>query len=240
MQEGEFIVFNDINNDTIDKFCGENEYIYRFLPLERFLETIQTKKLSFVSPKKWNDPFDNFLFRQEIKNNDNFLNKIFVLCFTQNPHSQAYWKTYANEGFCVRLKIRTKELIELLRNSKDKVWLGKMKYLNETKLVEELQQTKGLKKSLEYDKINELFIKTFLLKRRPFQYEKESRIIVQSNAVESGIKKFNIDIKKIIKDIYLDPRMGKHEELAWKDYLKQFDIPVRKSLLFKEKNIAIQ
>lgn len=239
MQEGDFSVFND-NNDQIADFCAENEYIYRFLPLERFLETIQTNKIAFISPRKWNDPFDNFLFRQHVENENNFLNKIYVLCFTLNPHSQAYWKTYAQEGYCVRLKIRTKVFFDLLMKNRDKVWLGRMKYLNETKLVEELQQTKGLKNSLEDNKINELFIKTFLLKRRPFQYEKESRIIIQSNVNETGVKQINIDAKQIIKDIYLDPRMGKYETIAWKNYLKQFGILVRKSLLFKEKNITIQ
>lgn len=240
MKEGEYIILNNSNRELIDKFCLENEYIYRFLPLERFLDTMQNSKLAFVSPKKWNDPFDNFLFRQEIKNKNTFLNKLFVLCFTHNPHSQAYWKTYASEGHCIRLRIKTKEFLQLMLNEKNRVWLGKMKYLNETKIVEELQQTIGLKEAIEEDKINDLFIKTFLLKRRPFKYEEESRIIVQSNPNESGVRKLSINLKDIIKDIYLDPRLGKYEELAWKNYLSQFNIPVKKSLLFIEKNIKIQ
>lgn len=240
MKEGEYIILNSKNQVQIDKFCSENEYIYRFLPLERLLETLQTSRLTFVSPKKWNDPFDNFLFRQEVKNEDTFLNKLFVLCFTHNSHSQAYWKTYANEGYCVRLRIKTKEFLSLLLNEKNTIWLGKMKYLNETKIVEELQQTLGLKDAIEMNKINDLFIKTFLLKRKPFKYEEESRIIVQSVQNESGIRKLVINLKDVIKDIYLDPRMGKHETFAWKEYLEQFEIPVAKSQLFVNKNIKIQ
>jgi hypothetical protein len=240
MKEGEYIVLNESNKSAIDKFCLENEYIYRFLPLERLLETLQTSKLTFVSPKKWNDPFDNFLFRQEVKNEDTFLDKLFVLCFTHNSHSQAYWKTYAKEGYCVRIKIKTKEFLSLLLNNKSLILLGKMKYLNETKIVEELQQTVGLKESIEKDKINDLFIKTFLLKRRPFKYEEESRIIVQNIPSKSGIRKLSINLSYIVKDIYLDPRMEKYETLAWKDYLQQFNIPVLKSQLFVDKNIKIQ
>lgn len=240
MKEGEYIYLNKSNQNAIDKFCEENEYIYRFLPLERLLETLQTSRITFVSPKKWNDPFDNFLFRQELQNDNNFLNKLFVLCFTQNSHSQAYWKTYAPEGYCVRLRIKSSELLSLLNNDKLTVILGKMKYLNETKIVEELQQTIGLKKAIEKDRINDTFIKTFLLKRRPFKYEEESRIIVQSKANESGLRRLPINIKKVIKDIYLDPRMEKHETLAWREYLKQFGIPVIKSKLFENKNIIIQ
>lgn len=240
MKDGEYIILNESNKELIEKFCFENEYIYRFLPLERFLDTIQNNRLAFVSPKKWKDPFDKFLFEREIKNKNNFLNKLYVLCFTHNPHSQAYWKTYANEGYCVRLKIKTKEFLQLMLSEKNRVWLGKMKYLNETKLIEELQQTLGLKDAIKMDKINDLFIKTFLLKRRPFKYEEESRIIVQSYPNDSGIRKLNINITDIIKDIYLDPRMGSYETVAWKEYLKPFGIPVKKSLLFVNKNIKIQ
>lgn len=240
MEQGKYIVLNESNRNEIEKFCFENEFIYRYLPLERFLELMQTNKLAFVSPRLWNDPFDNFLFRQEIKNKNNFLEKLYVLCFTHNPHSQAYWKTYASEGYCVRIKIKTKEFLELLINEKNIVWLCKMKYLNESKIVESLQQTVGLKKALEDDRINELFLKTFLLKRRPFKYEEESRIVVQSRPNKNGVRKLNLELKDCIKDIYLDPRMGQHETIAWKEYLKQFDIKVLKSQLFVEKNIKIQ
>lgn len=240
MKEGDYIVLNETNRNEIDKFCNENEYIYRYLPLERFLEVLQTNKLAFVSPHKWNDPFDNFLFRQETKNKNTFLNKLYVLCFTHNPHSQAYWKTYAPEGYAVRLRIKSKEFIELMLNEKNRVWLGKMKYVRESKLIEVLQQTKGLKDAIESDKINNIFIEKFLLKRLPFKYEEESRIIVQSYHLKSGIKSKNIILKDIIKDIYLDPRMGTHETIAWKNYLKQFNITVLKSQLFVDKKIKIQ
>lgn len=208
MKEGDYIVLNESNRNEIEKFCNENEYIYRYLPLERFLEVLQTNKLAFVSPRLWNDPFDNFLFRQDIVNKNNFLEKLFVLCFTHNSHSQAYWKTYALEGYCVRIKLKTKEFLELLINEKDTVWLCKMMYLNESKIVENLQQKIGLKKALEEDRINKTFLNTFILKRRPFKYEEESRIIVQSRPNINGVRKLKIDIKECIKDIYLDPRMG--------------------------------
>ncbi|WP_293894409.1 hypothetical protein [Flavobacterium sp.] len=239
MKEGEYIILNNSNQAAIDKFCTDNEYIYRFLPLERLLETMQSGKMVFVSPKKWNDPFDNFLFRQNIKNTKTFMNKLYVLCFTHNSHSWAYWKTYAPEGYCVRLRIKTRDFLSLMLNERNRIWLGKMKYLKETRIVEELQNTIGLKEAIESDKINDIFIKTFLLKRLPFKYEEESRIIVQSYHLDSGIKSKHINLKDIIKDIYLDPRMGKHETIAWKDYLRQFGIPVIKSQLFVDKTIKI-
>jgi hypothetical protein len=240
MKEGEYIVLNESNKSAIDKFCLENEYIYRYLPLERFLEVLHKKQLTFVSPKKWNDPVDNFLFKQKIDNSQSFINKLYVMCFTHNPHSFAYWKTYAPEGYCVRLRIRTDKFLKLMTNNKDRVWLGKMKYQNQSVLIESLQQTIGLKNALEQNKINDIFIKTFLLKRMPFKYEEESRIIIQSYPHHTQLRKVNINLKDIISDILLDPRMQKNETIAWKNYLEKFGITVRKSLLFAEKDIKIQ
>ena len=32
MKDGEYIILNESNKELIEKFCVENEYIYRFLP----------------------------------------------------------------------------------------------------------------------------------------------------------------------------------------------------------------
>jgi hypothetical protein len=69
----EYIRILDSNNQLIDKFCQEHKYIYRYFPFERFLEVLHNKQLAFISPIKWNDPFDNFLFKHKIKNPFPFL-----------------------------------------------------------------------------------------------------------------------------------------------------------------------
>lgn len=239
MKTGEHIRLINKNQDLIDKFCDKNRYIYRFLPLERLLEVLHNKQITFVSPVKWNDPFDNFLFKQNI-NDNSFINRLFVLCFTHNSHSQAYWKTYAPEGFGVRLSIRPKEFLELLMKSTDKIWLGKMDYVYEKILVQKLQNTNGLKSSLNLEDPNDIFFNTFHLKRMPFKYEEESRISILTNeAREDGLRRIKINPASLISEIYLDPRMGVHETKAWKLYLSQFNITIKKSLLFKEKQIKI-
>lgn len=241
MKQGEQIRLIESNRELIDEFCKENEYIYRFLPLERLLEMLHKNEITFVSPNKWNDPFDNFLFRQNEKNIKSFLDRYFVLCFTHNSHSQAFWKTYSPNGLGVRLKLRPKVLLELLMNSKHKVWLGKMNYVYETKFVEEIQSKIGLKSNLKDNEPNDIFLNAFHLKRRPFKYEDESRIsILSKDAKNDGLIKLKFSPDNLISEIYLDPRMGMHETKAWKTYLSKYNIPVKKSLLFKEKKINIQ
>lgn len=240
MQHGTHIRLIESNRKEIDDFCDKNRYIYRFLPLERLLEILHKNQITFVSPSKWNDPFDNFLFKQSINANNTFLNRLFVLCFTHNSHSQAYWKTYAPEGFGVRLSIRPKPFLDLLMKSNDKIWLGKMNYLFEKTLVSKLKSTSGLRDSLALEEPNDTFFNTFHLKRMPFKYEEESRIsILTPKGREDGLRRIEINPNEIISQIYLDPRMGNQETKAWKSYLGKFDITVKKSLLFKEKNIKI-
>jgi hypothetical protein len=228
------------NQSLIDKFCNSNKYIYRFLPMEYFLETMQNSQMVFVTPQKWNDPFDNFLFKQKVINPETFLKKIYVGCFTLNSHSQAYWKTYAPDGYCVRIQYNTQKLFDLLLGLKDKIWFGELEYKNEKELVEILKSTIGLKDSLESETINDTFLNIFSLKRMPFKYEEEIRIIFESNPMNNGLRKVKINLTEVISDIYLDPRMKDYETKAWKEYLAQFNIPVRKSQLFLNKKIKIQ
>lgn len=239
--ENKFLRLLDSNNKEIEKFCRSNKYIYRYFPFERFLEVLHKNQLALLSPNKWNDPFDNFLFKYEIKNREkSFLNKLYVACFTLNPHSQAYWKTYAPEGYSVRLRFETKKLFDVIKNLKDRSWFGQLNYKRETEIIEILQNEVGLRKSLENEELNDIFLKIFSLKRVPFEYEKEVRIILESKPTKDGVRRININLKDLIDDIYLDPRIKPNEEKAFKEYLKQFAIKVRKSQLFQDKKIVIK
>ncbi|MBK9044187.1 MAG: hypothetical protein IPN97_13600 [Saprospiraceae bacterium] len=72
----------DSNNNFMDSFCKEHKYIYRYLPFEWFLDILHKKNLAFISPSKWNDPFDNFLFKRSVINPRTFLKRLYVGCFT--------------------------------------------------------------------------------------------------------------------------------------------------------------
>lgn len=188
-----YVELVEINNKVIDKFCKEHEHIYRFLPFERFLEVLHKQQLAFISPTKWNDPFDNFLFKYNIENkSSSFLNNLFIGCFTLNHHSQAYWKTYANEGYSVRLKFNTRKLFDVILNLKDRAWYGELNYKREVEIVNIFKNTIGLKAALEQSSVNDVFLNVFTLKRMPFEYEKEVRIIIEF----SNLKKLREELKK--------------------------------------------
>ncbi|MEP6794922.1 MAG: DUF2971 domain-containing protein [Saprospiraceae bacterium] len=240
-KEFEYIRLLDANKSEVNKFISENEYVYRYLPLEYFLDMVHNKQLVFSSPKRWKDPFDSFLFNQRVKNQNTFLNNIFVTCLTLNPHSEAYWKTYGSNGYAIRIRLKTYDLFNLLQRLEIKVWFGRLNYLDEKELVTKLTNTIKLKSALESNEMEDLFLKIFTLKRTPFEYEKEVRIILESSPTKDGLKRIKIGLlNDIINDIYLDPRLKTNEEKALKEYLRQFHINVRQSQLYRAKNVQIQ
>jgi hypothetical protein len=231
-----------LNNGRLEAFIQRYPYVYRYVPINRMLNILQKNQMFFVSPKKWPDPFDNILFRSldrtEMQNS--FLDSLYVLCFTLNPHSQAYWQNYSTDSWAVRLEIRTRELFEYILQSKDEVWLGRMRYIAESELRARLKNKKGLRDSLIQKTPNRTFIEFFHLKRWPFKYEEEVRLMIHSTKMIDGIKKIRIEPQRLINTIRLDPRMTKEEAIVFKNYIQAFNIGVTKSQLFTKRSIKIQ
>jgi hypothetical protein len=240
MNQGEFYKVSDINSKQVADFVSQHKFVYKYVPLERMLETLQKQQIVFVNPYKWHDPFDNFIFKRFMSEIDNtLLASLYCMCLTLNPHSEAYWKTYATENYTARFKLDTHSFFSFLKNNTGCFWLGKMSYIKESILIEEIKKLKGLKNSFKLDDPNDIFMKAFLMKRMPFQYEEEVRVLIKSAPTEDRLKRYNGTIKDIIKEIRLDPRMNRPEESALKDYIKKFEIKVTKSQLFTEKKIII-
>ena len=235
---GEYIKIGNHPQKEIEEFIKKHEFIYRYLPIEYLLDTLQKKTLTFINPIKWNDPFDNFMFKLEKEGDtSSFTSQLFCQCLTLNPHSQAYWKTYGGDGYSARLKIKTEKFIELIGSKNDQFWIGRMKYLKEGDLIENIKKIENLKDDLSTTKVTKGFLKAFFLKRKPFEYENEIRFLIKSKATKNELKKIKFKNLDIVKEIRLDPRMGSAEETAFKEYLSKFEIKVTKSHLFKSKKI---
>lgn len=240
IKSGEYFKESKLNHKKLDELIEKHKYVYRYLPMEYLLDSLQNNQLVFINPIKWNDPFDNYLFKTAKKNkyDNSFTKNLFCQCITLNPHSQAYWKTYGGNGFAARLQIRTVEYIKILKKNNYPLWIGKMNYLKQSILIEKLKKIPHLKTNLSSNKISEGFLKAFFFKRKPFEYEDEIRFLIKSSPTKGNLKKIKVNNTEIIKEIRLDPRMGISEERAWKDYLNNsFKIKVTKSQLFTDKKI---
>src|SRR5690606_7085862 len=106
------------------------------LSVDRFLEMVYKNKMAFVSPLKWKDPLDRFLFKESEGFRNCFLHRVYVVCFTLTPHSQAYWKEYAPKGYGIRIKINSKNFFDSVFRYRKDCWFGKLNYVAEKTYIE--------------------------------------------------------------------------------------------------------
>ncbi len=197
-----------------------NKIVHKFLPLERALQLLESKKLWFSNPAKWPDPFERRFIEGEYDGGKKFtwLGRVYCICITTNATSEASWKAYSKGDFAVKLELDRNEFAKILNNAASQpgvmdVFFGAMDY----------QQTKNIEKPLSKiefdDKVrlpisSKLFkARLLLLKRKAFDYEKEFRaIIVKKNKSDAaGITVDIPDILKLVRSITVDPNIGDYE-----------------------------
>ena len=114
IKPGEYLKIDKTSIGCIDELSLSFKKIYRYLPLEYLMDMLYYNNNVFVNPVKWNDPFDNYLFKYSIGKSSSFTKNIFCQCLTLNPHSQAYWKTYGGNGFAARVTLDSKKYLTKL------------------------------------------------------------------------------------------------------------------------------
>ena len=206
-----------INNFSLDDF----KYLYKCMPLNRFLSNLNENNLAFVAPDTWNDPYER-----------RFLNVYFsalgfepfpfyCMCLSQNFHEneEASWKMYSDNinDKAVQLTFYTEELLKELdtyaKNNDCTVFIGKVSYQFSTNELKRLHQEtcKGNALYFPKDFKVENYINLFLLKRPAFAYENEIRIFIvkeQSKKEDELILKIPMNFTKnhkLLKRIRLSP-----------------------------------
>lgn len=201
--------------------------IYRFTTFEWLFEMLINKDLTLLRPKLWDDPYENFLFNQEILSFDGgvidfkYLTKtIFGQCWTFKYQSDFAWRIYTFNGNGVRIKMIISELHDCILNQIDintsKLIFGRVQY-SSWKKIKELYEN-PIKFSKRLFPVDILMRQDLFLKRNEFKHEDEFRIIYSDdklNFEKVNLIKFKIDPNKMIKSILLDPRMS---ESTFKNY----------------------
>jgi len=217
-------------NITRDKFLKDYKRVYRFTNLERFIETLRSKKFAFVNPSKWADPFEKFFLERDFQIDNKKVNlpakdNIFSVCVSGTLSSEAYWKVYAPKEDGIRLTFGTEKLLTtFLDNISDcDVYIGKVKYQITKEFYKIRFDIKKLIKEIEDKKIGDQQIRLLLKKRQSFLYENEIRIIVVPHGKQKDHTTFkiNTDINEFTSDYTIDPRLGKNHVNVLKEYFSQ-------------------
>lgn len=184
-------------------------FIHRYTNIDRFIEDVSDKKITFLSPKLWDDPFESNFYNDKLKIDKKDID-IRCICSTYDCvyNEEAAWNRAANRDYTVRVAYNFKEYCEMLsgigQENKMDFYLSVADY-SQSKNQMVISNVKD-----EYTDIGK-YIKLLSLKRKAFAYENELRIFAvfgepksPLNDVES-FKLCNKSYEEIIKHITLPP-----------------------------------
>lgn len=194
--------------------------IYRVFKIRRLLDIFKTNKLTLVKPKKWDDPFDNFMMRCVAVNSDTGtefdLSGVFEIfygqCWTLNPETDSMWRIYSPKKDGVKVKSVAHKIFSVIYDTSDKFanlscHIGKVEYKKIDEIVKTLQSEKFFKDFINGKITAENLV---LIKREEFKHEHEVRILYASTTKYKPSRKtakFTVNPNDLFDQIVLDPRM---------------------------------
>jgi hypothetical protein len=194
----------------------KEQYVYRIISVDRLIELFSNKQNVLVSPKKWEDPFENFILKSKARLPDGeivdfgFGDDFYGQCWTRHKASDAMWRIYSPSSNGVRIRTTIPKLAHSLASALQpwqnvQCFIGKVKYLNNAKMMEFANTVfKGKINPQAYE-----LAKTLLIKRPAFRHENEVRLLYfeKANGISGSIYKYDIDPHSLIDQIMIDPRL---------------------------------
>ena len=208
--------------------------IYRYVPLKYIKALLQTKALFFSNVLVWEDPYENFLFKQQIitDNGDDFRKSIycpiyFGQCWTTSRETDAMWRIYSVkskdlksdklelEDVAIKIEIESDVLEYHVRQkfrlrSNCEVECREVMYTDSHNIIDAIKSVHYM----EYYNVQELMKSSLFVKRKAFEHEREYRFIVQIPPMEldSQTSHLMIDFDvTAIKEYVVDPRLPHHQ-----------------------------
>lgn len=253
---------NDITKQFIN--LGENKVeehtpVYRVFSKQRLLEMFTNKKLTLLTPRKWDDPFENFLAKCKatvdgVPNIDisGLFKNFYGQCWTLNPESDAMWRIYSHTKDGARVSTTAGRLLRSIYNPSDpfaamSYYIGSVGYETEPdlrKLFEHPENASGA----ALDATGRGQAMTLFLKRTEFKHEAEVRLLYQfnkdgcSDQRPEDIWQFDIHPNELFDDVLFDPRMDEAIFPAEEQRLRTlgFAKSVKQSTLYKVPNLKIK
>jgi hypothetical protein len=221
--------------------------IYRFTTVERILQLIADHKNTLVSPRKWEDPFENLLARLTIRQSNGekiqhpHRNLVYAQCWTFTEETDATWRIYVPNANGVRLKTTVHKLHQSLYESqgahaKLSCYIGKVDYKTEEQLAALLSQpTWVFSQLIDSGPLGR--VESLLFKRTAFMHENEIRLIFLDNLIrgENDLYHYELAPSDVITDITFDPRMDDALYETYSSILRKFDYSgkIGKSSLYR-------
>lgn len=232
-------MYFEIPSKSIDK------PIYRIISYRRLLEMFENKANVLVKPCLWEDTFENFILKSNVKHKNgdivqyNYHDRIYGQCWSLHSASDAMWRIYSPDKTGIRIRTSIRKLYESLYAEHSEFsgannCIGKVSYLRDNWLMAIADDTFD-ESGITLDKL----FRTLLIKRRAFVHEKEVRILFHAwgdYSCESKIHSYRIDPHELIDQIMIDPRVNYQEFKQIKSKIKEelgYNGSIKRSLLYR-------
>lgn len=228
----EYIELNTLN-------LNQDDEIYRIFSIDKFLKTLETKKLCLVRTHKWEDPFENFLLQTNGVLADGtevgfdiIRDKFYGQCWTLKKECDGLWRNYkGTESSAIKVKSTVSKLMDQFYDFTNKFhmlsyFIGKVKYVPDSEIENFFRN--------EIDIMNFQsgveFAESLLIKRLAFAYEEEIRIIfskptsseieltkIKNPWNESDLFFVEINPNELFDEIEIDPWLTPREFIKLKE-----------------------
>jgi len=233
------------------KHIEKDKSIFRVISIKRLFELFNNKELVLVQPKKWDDPFENFIMNStgELKSGEmfsvGFRENFYGQCWTMTRESDAMWRIYSPDKNGARISTTPRKLLKSLYDVSGKFrdiscFIGKVEYYTTPKLKQLLELNGS---SWLTDSTGAGQAQTLLFKRNAFKHENEVRLIYNSQGKVNGdLFRIKIDSFDLIDDIVFDPRIEYSTFLKYKKQLKTLGFSKRivKSILYQAPKLKLR
>ncbi|MEY0878468.1 DUF2971 domain-containing protein [Providencia manganoxydans] len=197
--------------------------IYRIMPVTRFFQLLDDKKLALLKPKKWDDPFENTLLNSIFLDCDGregtFASKdsVYGQCWSLHNETDAMWRIYSQNKDGIKISTTPRKLLTALENcvpvySSVMCFIGAVSYLTYNDILDKFKSIHLM--STDGAGIAE----SLLYKRLEFEHEKEIRLIYcgEDDKCLDDIFLFDVNPTNLIDSIVFDPRMDKNLKLSYR------------------------
>lgn len=217
--------------NSVDLDLSEN--IYRIFNYDYFINDLRDNKLTLVHPHGWNDPYENFFLNADGIREDGMevsfegvKNSFYGQCWSLKKECDGLWRNYKGENeFAIQVKTNVHKLFNSVYDINNafhylSYFIGKVEYVENQAFVEYFEEKvdfNNFQSGME-------FATTILVKRKPFAYEEEVRVIVRTESDTNhdntnNLLRVSSDLSNVIEEIIFDPWVTdeifnqKHQEL---------------------------
>lgn len=227
------------------------EHAYKYMTLEAFTLSLLKSTWQFAEPTRWNDEYEGRFYRADYNALKvcNCPSKMYATCITGEKANEAAWKVYAHgQGLgsrCIQIKINMNALRKELSNgisnhcfdTEGTIYEGTVFYDLSDQEIKTLNAPSGAYYDTFFDSFNmESFLKLLLIKRKAYEYEKETRLFFvpkDYQEIDRSVHSGNGDViyvkvnwKDIIEEILIDKKCSQAELETIKFVCKQAGINI--------------